>query len=380
MLKVISIPFYLVCHIFMIDNKLHKKRDSSLDLIRTIAILCVVLNHAVEFTYPIATSKEMAAFSLAKQVLCYGCFVIGRGGVPLFFMLSGYLLLPREYDATKAGEFFRSKVVRMFIVWEIWIVIYQIFLSWYNQQPILPQEYIKRALFVDSAGLSHTWFMPTIIGMYLFIPFVSIVLRVMNDKTLLILMTICYLYVFVTPVVSLFLVSAGQPKIESLLVLSFGGGFTGFYLITGYMMARYRDLMKEKMSSRTIRCLILFIGIVSLLLTVWMQIYVINRGVKYSTRYNNAFLPVTAFCFFSFFKNIKLKPITAGLVLQISRCTFGIFCVHEMVMLPLMGRLGETFHNYYKLIILFTCAFVISFIIVEVLSKIPKIKILFLMK
>lgn len=364
----------------MTDNRMQKKRDYSLDLIRSIAILGVVLNHAVEFTYPIISPEKMATFSLAKQILCYSCFVIGRGGVPLFFMLTGYLLLPREYDVKKAGEFFKYKFVRLLIVWELWILIYQIFLSWYNQQPVLPQEYLKRALFLENAGLSHTWYMPAIIGMYLFIPFVAIALRSMNGKTLGILMTVCYFYVFVTPVVSLYLTSVDRPEIENQLSLSFGGGMYGFYVIMGYLSAKYKNQIKEKMSSRIMRILTLSAGIISFSLTVWMQIYLTNAEIKYSVWYNNAFLPLTAICLFSLLKNVELKPIAAGFVSQISKCSFGIFCVHELVLLPLLGIIGEKSHNYQKLTILFTGTFVISFIIVKLLGMIPKVKTLFLMK
>ena len=51
-----------------------------------------------------------------------------------------------------------------------------------------------------------------------------------------------------------------------------------------------------------------------------------------------------------------------------------------MVLMPLEGMVGESAHNYLKLLILFSVTSVASYAIVRVLGKIPKLKKLFLMK
>ena len=362
------------------EKTIQRTRDHSLDLIRTIAILCVIINHSVESTYPIGSISEMAAFSEAKQVFCYSCFVIGRVAVPLFLMLTGYLLLPREYDADKASVFYRKKFLSLLLVWEIWILIYQVFISWYDQNPVQPHLWLKRMLFLENAGLAHTWYMPTIIGIYLFIPLISVALKAMNSKTILLLMAVCYVYVFVIPLISTFLDASDFEKFHKELYLQFGGGMHGLYVIMGYMLARHKEQIKKRLSLRRIRVLTFLAALAAFTLAVITQIYLVNAGAKYNVWYDNPFLAVAALCLFILLMSTNIGTGAAGLAMQISRCSFGMFCVHMMVLMPLEGMVGESVHNYLKLLILFIVTSIASYAIVRVLGKIPKLKKLFLMK
>lgn len=72
------------------------KRIVSLDILRTIAILDVLLVHCTESVYPM-NNPTLLSYSILSQFLAISLFTLGRLGVPIFFFISGYLLLDKDY-------------------------------------------------------------------------------------------------------------------------------------------------------------------------------------------------------------------------------------------------------------------------------------------
>lgn len=135
-----------------------KQRDSNLDVIRALAAFCVVVNHAAESVYSMSM-EQYQMIPHSSSAFYFAAFTFGRCGVPLFLLLSGYLLLPQSYDENKIKRFYKHNFLPMLGVWELWIFIYCVFLAWYYQMPFDVAQYIRRALFLEHAGLSHTWYM-----------------------------------------------------------------------------------------------------------------------------------------------------------------------------------------------------------------------------
>ncbi len=89
------------------------------------AIVSVVMEHAAESYYYaplVVRSEAISSGSLYAGILL---FTFGRIGVPLFLMLTGYLLLGREYDSVGVGRFWRSRWVPLFCCSATWLVLYQ---------------------------------------------------------------------------------------------------------------------------------------------------------------------------------------------------------------------------------------------------------------
>src|SRR5512142_395126 len=86
------------------------------DLMRVLAIYLVVVIH---------TSGQLTGawgkISLAQWLMADIYGGIARVGVPLFFMLSGFLLLPRTESLR---DFYRKRVLKIVIPFVVWSVIY----------------------------------------------------------------------------------------------------------------------------------------------------------------------------------------------------------------------------------------------------------------
>ena len=102
-------------------------RNYTLDVIRTISILFVVANHAIEFLFPFYNKTNgvelFCEMTLTNQVFQFVVFTMGRLGVPLFFMLTGYLLVTRDYNTKdKILKFYKKNFLGLVLVWYIWIL------------------------------------------------------------------------------------------------------------------------------------------------------------------------------------------------------------------------------------------------------------------
>ena len=73
-----------------------KKRIINLDIARTFAILCVVLCHSVECVYKM-NLQEWNSYSNTSNIIKIILFTIGRLGVPIFLLLTGYLTLNKNF-------------------------------------------------------------------------------------------------------------------------------------------------------------------------------------------------------------------------------------------------------------------------------------------
>lgn len=107
------------------------KRNYELDLVRIFAIFLVIMAHVYSGAYVLWDINEnnLPMFQLWSA---YAGFTLGRVGVPLFLMLTGYFLLPRQWTEGQVKKFQKSNVLHLFITWEIWIAIYFLYNKFYG--------------------------------------------------------------------------------------------------------------------------------------------------------------------------------------------------------------------------------------------------------
>ena len=91
---------------------LKKDRIFYLDEIRALAILLVLLAHTIQ-NFPVQVD-----YLASPTLLSY--LTISRMGVPLFFMLSGALLIGKDYTLS---EFFKKRFTRVLIPAVFWYII-----------------------------------------------------------------------------------------------------------------------------------------------------------------------------------------------------------------------------------------------------------------
>lgn len=154
------------------------KRIVFLDYVRVFACFLVMLVHAAENFYGAPGSTDMAGPQsfLANEadrlwVSVYDGF--SRMSVPLFMIVSAFLLVPMKEGQT-AAQFYRRRAVRILPAFFIFMIIYStVPMLWGQIDLETSKTDLSRILLNFPTLAGHLWFMYPLISLYLFIPIIS---------------------------------------------------------------------------------------------------------------------------------------------------------------------------------------------------------------
>lgn len=348
------------------EDKKVRKREQWIDYARICAICCVVLCHATQEYYNgILNGTQHVRF--LYWGLETALFTVGRLGVPIFLAISGTLLLNREKNVF---QFYKKSLVPMIIATEIWTVFNYFFVCIVYDRDVIIPDLIKEMLFMKDGELSHMWYMPMIIGMYVFLPFLSKIINQYGSlKYYIIPMAIVWIDTMLIPTINVFYnrTVMRDESLESLVFLpdvSYGGGAYGLYIILGYFIGR-KELLK-RIKTR----FLLLISVVLFAVNTAGQYYLYSNGYFNSGSmlwYNIVPIFVMGLALFELIRRHQEpigKCVSRINTALLARCSFGIYLLHKPVMVlcakyvPLDG-----INVMLKIAFLFVAGFGISLII-----------------
>lgn len=351
----------------------NKERVKWLEVVRMMAIFCVIMCHVVEgYTYTFNV-EFMSTVSVPSKCFAFCFFTIGRIGVPLFLMISGWLLLDREYDKETTLAFWKNKCLNLLVVTWFWVVAYKVFFLLYEGQSITLVSLIKSLLMVGDLGMNHLWYMPVILGLYLTIPFIANGLKCMERSMILIPYTILVVLYFGVPSLNLFLNIFGYNLGTTLIDAGFSGGVYGLYLISGYLIKKgtLKNVSSRKLGIAVIVCFIV---------VVLMQMLSYQNGVNYNLYYDNIFILLIGIGMFEILSRQKMIPFY-NCVRVLSYYSFAIYLVHNPISIVMRKCLMNIVPSRPLLVILvWGITIVLSLVVSYGISKIPKVgrKILYM--
>ena len=279
-----------------------------LDILRLIAIYCVVLNHTCgTFFLPAAQSGEVLYWWMLVQNQ------VVKMAVPLFLMTTGALLLHRDESLSRL---LTHRVLRFLgIILFIGLLQYALHLYW-GREPGGIWELCY--MFHKNLGEYHefwaSWFLCAYLGILLLLPFLRMLARAMTRESFLYM-----LGVQVLPVCGLL---AGQyighnqfsfwlPFHPQTGTLPFSAGYCAFYVLVGYALEHRvtpEAWQKCRRPAVVLAILCLAAGAVS------MELGRIFRGssiIDQATVFLTAFLPIP--CMVAY---MSLKSACAGVVFK----------------------------------------------------------------
>lgn len=333
------------------------------DLARVAAILCVVLCHCVSAFYTFDL-ENLKVLSLSSKLFAFSSLTIGRLGVPLFLMISGYLLLDRIYDKQGTLKFWK-KTNHLIVCTLFWSVLCELFAIFVLKSKVTLFSAILSILFLRPYDMNHLWYLPMIIGIYILIPFIANAIKDYDVETLIKPVIFFSVFVYLAPFVMEILIMNGFQHIFLQIWIAFSGGEYGLYLIIGYLIKK--GYFKKYKSPY-----IFIVLLITLAVYVLLQIFILNQGFVLKNYYDSPFLFVAAVCIFellSRIKNVKFYNIVKPMAIY----AFAVFLIHNFVlksMDDLIIKLG--LNNHLKVIILFIIVIIISYILTIIISKIPK--------
>lgn len=346
-----------------------------IDLVRLVAILSVVMCHAVQGIYPL-TVDFMVQYGLKGTAFSLLLFTFGRIGVPLFLMVSGYLLLDRDYDAERTKYFLKNNWLKLIITVEIWVVIYKLFLVFFEHQPFHELDQLEEMLFLRHVPLTHYWYIPTIIGLYLLIPFVANAIKSFSGGAMTVILVILSVYTFVMPIFGVVLTAFGYPNYQDAGYFHGQGLSVNLYLL--YLVYGY--FIKKGFLKDVKWIYLLILSVSGFVLAYLFQIMCFSRFVGYIIWYDNGLLLLATVPLFELLlriKDVKLKPLVRALGVS----SFGVYLLHVPVQKMIAPLMWFTDEMPIQVILSFIISLVISFAVVLLVGRIPKVgKWLFYLK
>lgn len=150
------------------------ERNYAIDFIRLVAILGVVVIHTTT-----AFNDRVALFSLDFYFLHF-INQASRFAVPLFFLISGFLLASRYLEIKNPIIFYKKRLYKILIPYVTWSLIYYFIIFPNSLNSLLSKKFANSLLTGDSSY--QLYFIPAIIILYLLFPLIVYFKKVFLTK------------------------------------------------------------------------------------------------------------------------------------------------------------------------------------------------------
>jgi surface polysaccharide O-acyltransferase-like enzyme len=287
-----------------------------------------------------------------------------RFAVPLFVMITGTLLLHREYEL---GDFLKKRLSRVVVPFLFWSLVY-VGYSWYNEE--LPFDgdawtNTKTVLHQLKYGSSyHLWYVYMLIGLYFFIPIISKFVRNASKRE------IEYFLVMwlIAMVISQPLISRFNPQVD----LHNFAGYAG-YLVLGHYLTFNFDRKKNII----LLMVMLFLVILGIVFWGTYLLYKYNTGLitlLYEPLGPAIVLLASSVFLIGRFSKMQLPAFIKQAKDFACKFNFGIYLSHALVLYFLDDLFGISFKLCTPLVsipVTASICFSLSLLLVWLLSKLP---------
>jgi surface polysaccharide O-acyltransferase-like enzyme len=360
------------------DNLMGQQQDSiatsvkgvPVDLIRVIAILCVLLIHATN-----DLTSQFMGFDFARWwiVDIYQC--IGRMGVPLFLMLTGALLLTPAKKDENIKVFLKKRFSRIGLPFIFWGIICFIWTAYVENQPIT-QDFIVNGIL---KGPYFTfWYLFMLAGLYLITPLLRVMITHLSDK--LYKYIICLWAIGIATAEIIKFASGGQYQLANTVFLI--PMCTGYFIIGPY-------LAKVQIRRKILATLTILGLTLTSIATALMVIYFKDSNVYFFHDYFSPTVILAALPLFVLL-NSYAKPQNTSqtkttswkqyIIRAISESTLSIYMLHMLVLYAIQNGLlgftltGNVINSIIGVPITATLMLILCLIIIIPLKKIPGLK------
>lgn len=327
-------------------NSVHN-RDAGLDLLKAAATFAVVKLHS-------------GCFGFVGTILQYMCGF----AIPIFFMVSGALLLNRPQGISK--EYVARRIVRilgLIFVWNLAVVILAMIR---HKTLIFPLEYMLQAIF-QNGYLWHFWYLWSLLFLTALSPVIARIFASETKRTALFiaLLMLCFFLSLATGY------QHGKYHLEIHVPQSFRLWSHLLYFCLGGVIYRYGRAEVPSVLIRKHRGFVCT-SLVLLWVSVAMVQYNICAGTAFSSPeycFSNPVIILFNVIFFTVFLALKGEGLSHSRIFQaVSQDSLGIFILHPFV-IGILSRLGIWRLSYP--IVDFLLLSVATILIVEVIRRIP---------
>lgn len=344
-----------------------KKRKIHMDILRIFAIVLVIYNHTNEkgyYLFSITENPVTYPFYMALSVLC-------AVAVPLFFMISGALLLGKE-ETLKT--LFKKRVVRIALVILLFSFIQYVYKAVWVDWKFSLGDFFKRI--ISSPIIIPYWYLYAYLAYVIMLPFLRSIVKSLKAENYIYLFILYIIVSGLGPIFQFFLgidnINLAVPMLET----------TIFFPLAGYY---FENLLTDKYYCKRTIILGVVLSIVSVIvlcLLTWYRGLLIGEISEWG---NGIFITGLAVIpTFTIYVTIKwvcglinFNVKTEKILVTLSSLTFGIYLLEErfregmvnidITLAPVIGWMPACF---VWILFVFICSGAVTFC----LKKIPGIK------
>lgn len=350
----------------MKENSLLKtNRVIYFDLLRIIATFMIVAIHCIPHSSSDSTLFDWSVLAIYDSVT--------RWGVPVFVMISGALFLGKELSV---NTLLKKNILRILSAFLFWSFLYNV-LEMMEKGEVLSAKYF----FINIIqGHYHMWFLYMIACIYLIVPMLNVIIK--HIKLAYYFAALSFVFAFLIPQIITIIglksnyLGEGLNEVFSYTHMNFVLGFSGYFVL-GYLLHKLQI-------NKKLEILTYIIGIFSLLFTIAVTVWISMREKVLSELFfdsmtiNILMMSISVFVFAKQHLNKNFKrEHTIDFVSYISKCTFGVYLVHPLVIDCLNKFFGVTTNFFNPILsipaialLVFACSLGIS----AGLNKIPFVK------
>lgn len=355
------------------DKKVH------IELLRIIAIFLVMFNHT--------WIRGFSYFNTLEGTPWYWVYlfpsILVKIDVPLFFMISGALLLKKEETIT---DVYRKRVSKALIALILFSLISYLYLIFAPDVSIIYGgnitefdifEFLK-ALYSGTISGQY-WFLYRYIGFLMLLPILRIAVKHFENKH--------YMYI-----IGLFLLIQCAKITEYAVsggTLSYNGSFELFIVqdiiifpILGHFIENVLPDEKINLSLFWKMCVASIIAVSVSCIMTWYSCTIIGEWTESScqTFFNNLIVIPTATAYIGaliLFKYHHFKDVFIKSVVVIGSTTFGIYLLEQVYRnetFQVYTFFSDYINSYFAALIWIICAFILGFLVTLVLKQVPGLK------
>lgn len=342
--------------------KLHN-RTLSFDILKIIACLLVILNHTGSFLFQyVSTSSNF-------YLMIYSfLFTLSKIAVPIFIMISGSLLLKKEYTYK---DLYRDKLVRILCPLILLSFIFYGMNNGFSFTNIIP--FFKN--FLANPIILPYWYLYMLTGLYLITPFIKKMIQNFKEKDYKIFL---FLFLFLPGCYFLLNPYLYNQPLSSYFYGATFSSYIGYYIL-GYYLSNC-ETTKEK-NRFSIVMFLLSISMTALFMYIITKLSMNNISYYFDNPlYITTIVPATCIFYSTIhiFKNKTFPKKITQFVSLLASLTFGIYLFHVFSINKIwnLSIIQECFQiePLFGLIALIAGNFLVCGIITFILKKIPIIQ------
>ena len=324
---------------------MQKNRNISLDLLKVLACIGVVLLHTTMGGF-----KETGSWNFSTYL-----YYLGTYSIPLFFMVNGYLLLGKR-EITY--PYILQKVKWILITVSSWNMIVWLFKRDFAVNPI---KKIVGSL-LQKGYFFQFWFFGALILIYLCLPVLKTVIN--SKRKYVYILSLLVAIGFIVELANIFL----QMPIQIHVMQTFRLWTWFFYYLLGGYIAQFNvDNLKYRFKNWMKIVSILLVLISPIILFFLAKNTYHNLFAEYF--YDILFVKFTSLGIFLTIFSLSLHENGSKWIVSLSNQTMGVFIIHTYVMKILEKLIDFSFAGAYLWFSIFTLS--ISFIVIGILMRIP---------